>query len=130
MSINEGGGERLPLTDGRTALTFSVGEKGTLPVALVAVGEAGHASMPTLGDNAVPRLAELIRRLGPGLPDPVRSPATDSTLEALLGRPVGDLAADLAAAARLHPTLEHLLPAHPRHHDGADDAGRLDAHAT
>ena len=54
MAINEGGGERLPLTDGRTALTFSVGEKGTLPVNLVAVGEAGHASMPTLGRNAVP----------------------------------------------------------------------------
>jgi len=113
MAINEGGGERLPLTDGRTALTFSVGEKGTLPVNLVAVGEAGHASMPTLGRNAVPMLAELIRRLGPGLPDPARSPATDSTLEALLGRPVDDLVADLAVAARFHPTLEHVLPATP-----------------
>ena len=130
MSINEGGGERLPLTDGRTALTFSVGEKGTLPVALVAVGEAGHASMPTLGDNAVPRLAELIRRLGPGLPDLVRSPATDSTLEALLGRPVGDLAADLAAAARFHPTLEHLLPATPGTTMAPDDAGRPRARGT
>lgn len=110
MSINEGGGERLPLSDGRVALSLSIGEKGTCPVALVAVGEAGHASMPEVGDNAVPHLAELIRRIGTGMPTPQRHPAVDATVEALLGRPVGDLAADLAAAATLHPALVHLLP--------------------
>jgi acetylornithine deacetylase/succinyl-diaminopimelate desuccinylase-like protein len=113
MSINEGAGERLPLTDGRTALTFSVGEKGTCPVRLVAVGEAGHASMPEVGDNAVPHLAELLLRIGSGMPDPVRSPEVESTLAALLGRPVGDLAADVSEAAALHPALGHLLPSLP-----------------
>jgi len=113
MAINEGAGERLPLADGRVALTFSIGEKGTCPVRVVAVGEAGHASMPEVGDNAVPHLAELIRRVGSGMPDLVRSPEVDATLEGLLGRPVGDLAADVAEAAALHPALGHSLPPTP-----------------
>jgi acetylornithine deacetylase/succinyl-diaminopimelate desuccinylase-like protein len=113
MAINEGAGERLPLADGRTALTFSVGEKGTCPVRLVAVGEAGHASMPEVGDNAVPHLAELLRRIGTGMPDPVPSPEVDTMLAALLGRPAADLATDIAEAAALHPALGHLVPALP-----------------
>ena len=113
MAINEGAGERLSLADGRAALTFSVGEKGTCPVRLVALGEAGHASMPEVGDNAVPHLARLLTRIGSGMPDLVRDPVVDHTLELLLGRPVGDLAADVAEAALLHPALAHELPALP-----------------
>ncbi|QBR90983.1 M20/M25/M40 family metallo-hydrolase [Nocardioides euryhalodurans] len=113
LAINEGGGERLPLADGRTVLSLSVGEKGTCPVRLVAVGEAGHASMPEVGDNAVPHLAALLGRIGTGMPVPVHSPEVVSTLEVLLGRPVGDLGADLAEAASLHPALGHLLPSLP-----------------
>jgi acetylornithine deacetylase/succinyl-diaminopimelate desuccinylase-like protein len=113
MAINEGAGSRLPLTDGRTALTFSIGEKGTCPVRLVAVGESGHASMPELGRNAVPLLADLIGRLGAGMPDVVASPEVDATLAALLGRPVRDRLADLAEASGLHPTLGHELPSLP-----------------
>ena len=71
-SVNEGGGERLPLSDGREMVCYSVGEKGTLPVQVTAVGEAGHASIPTLGHNAVPLLARLLPRLGDGLPEPSR----------------------------------------------------------
>jgi acetylornithine deacetylase/succinyl-diaminopimelate desuccinylase-like protein len=113
MAVNEGAGARLPLADGRAALTIAVGEKGTCPVRLVAVGEAGHASMPEVGDNAVPHLARLLTRIGRGMPDLVRDPVVDSTLEVLLGRPVGDLAADIEEAARLHPALAHELPALP-----------------
>lgn len=113
LAINEGAGSRLPLADGRQALTFSIGEKGTCPVRLVAVGESGHASMPELGDNAVPILADLITRIGSGMPDVVDSPEVSATVEALLGRPVTDLAADLREAAALHPTLGHELPSLP-----------------
>ena len=67
-AVNEGGGTRLELSDGRIAHALGVGEKGTLPFRVTAVGEAGHASMPTVGDNAIPHLAELIGRLGNGLP--------------------------------------------------------------
>ncbi|QZY30601.1 M20/M25/M40 family metallo-hydrolase [Nocardioides coralli] len=113
MALNEGAGERLPLTDGRTVQTFAIAEKGTCPVRVVALGEAGHASTPDVGDNAVPHLAELIRRIGVGMPDPVHSPEVAATLEVLLGRPVGDLAADLDEASRLHPALRHQLPCLP-----------------
>jgi len=104
-SVNEGGGERLLLTDGREVVCYSVGEKGTLPVQVTAVGEAGHASVPTLGRNAVPLLARLLPRLGDGMPEPNPAPQAVAMLRALLGRDEPDLAAALADADRLHPGL-------------------------
>ena len=69
--------------------------------------------MPGVGDNAVPHLATLLTRIGSGMPAMVRDPVVDHTLEVLLGRPVGDLAADVAEAAALHPALGHELPSLP-----------------
>ena len=80
-SINEGGGERLTLADGRQMIGLSVGEKGTLPVRITAVGEAGHASVPTLGRNAVPLLAQLLPRLGDGMPEPSPAPEAVAMLQ-------------------------------------------------
>ncbi|MFC4784782.1 M20/M25/M40 family metallo-hydrolase [Nocardioides sp. MAHUQ-72] len=111
LAINEGGGERLPLPDRRTVQTIGIGEKGTYPVRVVAVGEAGHASTPDVGDNAVPLLGELLRRVGRGMPVRVRSDLVERTLEQLLGEPVTDLDDAIARAAALHPVLAHALPA-------------------
>lgn len=110
LAINEGGGARYELANGRTVVEVSIGEKGTQPARIVALGEAGHASMPTLGDNAVPHLATLLTRIGQGVPQPSESPLLDETLTVLLGRPVGDRDADVAEAAALHPLLTHVLP--------------------
>lgn len=110
MAVNEGGGERLPLADGRVVVVVGVGEKGTYPVRVSAVGEAGHASTPEVGDNAVPKLGELLRRIGPGMPAPVASPLVSRTLELLLGDVPADLGTALERAARLHPELTHVLP--------------------
>ena len=104
-AINEGGGERLALTDGREVICYAVGEKGTLPVELTAVGEAGHASVPTLGRNAVPLLAQLLPRLGNGLPAPSRAPEAAAMLRALLGRDEPDLERALAEAGALYAGL-------------------------
>src|SRR4051794_27557979 len=104
-SINEGGGERLLLSDGREVVCYSVGEKGTLPVQVTAVGEAGHASVPTLGRNAVPLLARLLPRLGDGLPAPAAAPEALAMLRALLGRDEPDLAKALAEADALYVGL-------------------------
>jgi acetylornithine deacetylase/succinyl-diaminopimelate desuccinylase-like protein len=104
LAINEGGGDLLSLADGRTVVTVGIGEKGTLPVEVTALGEAGHASMPNVGDNAVPILGELLRRVGRGMPDPRSSPWLETALSALG-------VADVEAAAALHPTLGELLPA-------------------
>jgi acetylornithine deacetylase/succinyl-diaminopimelate desuccinylase-like protein len=110
-SVNEGGGERLTLTDGRQMICYSVGEKGTLPVQVVAVGEAGHASVPTLGRNAVPLLARLIPRLGNGLPEPSAAPEAMAMLKALLGRDEADLARALAEAEALYEGLGETIRA-------------------
>ncbi|CAN5367174.1 M20/M25/M40 family metallo-hydrolase [soil metagenome] len=111
LAVNEGGGERLPLTDGRTLISVGVGEKGTYPARVTARGQAGHASTPDIGDNAVPLLGEILRRVGRGMPERVPSPLVDRTLDVLLGDAGDDLEAALARAAQLHPTLRHQLPA-------------------
>ena len=111
FAVNEGGGERLELADGRTVLTVGVGEKGTYPVRVTAVGEAGHASTPSVGRNAVPLLGELLRRVGIGMPAVRRHPLVDAMLEVLLADPEDDLEKALADAAALHPSLADILPA-------------------
>src|SRR3954469_7334405 len=111
LAVNEGGGERLPLPDGRVVQTVSIGEKGTCPVGVVAAGEAGHGSTPTVGDNAVPLLGEVLRRIGRGVASPTASPLLYRTLEVLLDPPVTDSVAALEEASSLHESLRHTLPA-------------------
>jgi acetylornithine deacetylase/succinyl-diaminopimelate desuccinylase-like protein len=112
FSLNEGGGAHYRLSDGRAVAEISVGEKGTCPVQIEAVGEAGHASMPSLGRNAVPMLAELLRRIDIGMPTPARHEVVEQMLETLLGPGRnGDLGAAIEQASRLSPLLEHALPA-------------------
>jgi acetylornithine deacetylase/succinyl-diaminopimelate desuccinylase-like protein len=114
FSLNEGGGAHYRLADGRLVAEISVGEKGTCPVEVAALGEAGHASMPSVGRNAVPLLAELLRRVGLGMPTPQRHEVVDQMLVALLGSAApddGDLLTDIERAGKLSPMLEHSLPA-------------------
>ncbi len=114
FALNEGGGFPLALLDGRSVVEISVGEKGTCPIRVETVGEAGHASTPTLGDNAVPMLGRLLARLGQGQAEPIDHPAVRSMLESLLGAGAVDrlgLAEALLAAAALHPALVASLPA-------------------
>ncbi|CUR60192.1 putative Peptidase M20 [metagenome] len=111
LSINEGGGELLHLADGRSMVSVGVGEKGTYPARVTAVGEAGHGSTPSVGDNAVPLLGEVLRRIGTGMPAPERSDLVDRMLTVLIGSPGDDLAEALQRAGALHPELRHYLPA-------------------
>ena len=89
FALNEGEGARLQLADGRSVMGIAVGEKGTFPARVTAVGEAGHASMPGLGRNAVPLLAQLLQRVGTGLPVADRHPVVDRMLQVLVGLPAG-----------------------------------------
>jgi acetylornithine deacetylase/succinyl-diaminopimelate desuccinylase-like protein len=61
--LNEGGGERVTIGDGHF-YSVSVGEKGTFPFLLTTRGAASHASMPATADNALLKLAPLLRSLG------------------------------------------------------------------
>ena len=110
-ALNEGEGVRLELTDGRVVVMLAVGDRGTFPVRVVAVGEAGHASMPSQGENAVPLLVELLRRVGTGMPAMQPNEYVDRMLRVLVGGFNGDYAGAVAAATDLHPALRHLIPA-------------------
>jgi acetylornithine deacetylase/succinyl-diaminopimelate desuccinylase-like protein len=114
LALNEGGGLPYHLADGRTLMEIGIGEKGTCPVRVDVLGEAGHASVPTIGDNPLPRLGEVLRRIGRGVPVPTDHPTLRATLRALLGGQAADelpLTEALGRAGELHPVLGHLLPA-------------------
>ena len=104
-AIDEGGGARLELADGRVVYTLQVGEKATLPATVTALGEAGHASVPTLGRNAVPLLAQLIERLDRHRTRRRLVPAIRGMVEALGVDADQDLDAVAAQVAALHPAF-------------------------
>lgn len=110
FALNEGGGERLELADGRIVVPLEVGEKATLPILVTALGEAGHASMPTAGANAVPRLAVLIQRLAAHRTEQHVLPQTRVMIEELAGSFDGDLDSALEQASKLHPSFREWLP--------------------
>ncbi|MEI6688519.1 MAG: M20/M25/M40 family metallo-hydrolase [Thermoleophilia bacterium] len=104
-AIDEGGGVRLELADGRVVYTLQVGEKATLPVTITALGEAGHASVPTLGRNAVPMVAELITRLAAHRTDKRLVPAIRGMVESLGVDPDQELDVVAAQVGALHPAF-------------------------
>ena len=104
-AIDEGGGARLELVDGRVVYSLQVGEKATLPVTITALGEAGHASVPTLGRNAVPMVAELITRLAAHRTDKRLVPAIRGMVESLGVDPDQELDVVAAQVGALHPAF-------------------------
>lgn len=108
--LDEGGGARRVLRDGRVVVPITVGEKATLPVTVTALGEAGHASQPASGANAVVLLAELIARLARHRTTCHLLPQTTRLLEQLGGPPGDDVDAALDRAIALHPAWRTELP--------------------
>jgi len=104
--INEGGGALFEI-EGRRFYPVSLGEKGVFRFKLKARGRAGHGSVPSLGDNALLRLAPAISRL-------VEQPPLEPTqaglefLRATVGREIdtqnpSDLVSALAELRRIAP---------------------------
>jgi acetylornithine deacetylase/succinyl-diaminopimelate desuccinylase-like protein len=110
FAIDEGGGLHLELSDGRIVIPINVGEKATLPVKITALGEAGHASTPTAGNNAVPLVAQLVQRLARHQVAPSLLPETRRTLEILVGDIGDDLEGAIRRAVTLHPSFPDDLP--------------------
>ena len=101
---------RIELADGRVVVSVNVGEKAALAAYVTALGEAGHASVPLSGDNAVPHLAVLIERLAGYRTRTVLLPEVRRLIELLAGPVDGDLQAALERARGLHPLLDQELP--------------------
>jgi acetylornithine deacetylase/succinyl-diaminopimelate desuccinylase-like protein len=107
-ALNEGGGERLELADGRVVYLMGVAEKATMPTRVVVRGVAGHAAMPALGDNALRRLGPVIERLTTHQPARRVEPELDVMLDALVPEP-GPLETRMERAAALHPVLAQIV---------------------
>jgi len=84
-AINEGGGERIELEDGRAIYEATVAEKMTAPFILRVRGRSGHASMPGIADNALVKAARLIERLAAFRPEPQLGPEVEGFLSVVLG---------------------------------------------
>jgi acetylornithine deacetylase/succinyl-diaminopimelate desuccinylase-like protein len=108
-AVNESS-NRYVLADGRTIYTVCVGEKMTMPVRVRARGSAGHASVATLGDNALLKLAPVLERIAAYAPVQRRSPELDALLDALAPGD-GTLAERIERGRAQHEALWHLLPA-------------------
>src|ERR671928_1187098 len=100
--INEGGGTVIPF-DGRPVYGVCVAEKGVFRFTVTTHGAAGHASMPSVSDNALLKMAPVLRALGE------RRPSLDVTEapQAMLGALGldGDGEAALTALRQREPRL-------------------------
>jgi acetylornithine deacetylase/succinyl-diaminopimelate desuccinylase-like protein len=102
--LNEGDGVATPFGDERL-YGVCVGEKGVFRFALETDGIAGHASVPSVADNALLKLAPVLQALADRDTAWDVTPAPRALLERL-GLPFdGDPTAALAALAETAPSL-------------------------
>jgi acetylornithine deacetylase/succinyl-diaminopimelate desuccinylase-like protein len=107
MLLNEGAGEVFEF-GGRRRFGVACAEKGIFRFNLNAAGEAGHASIPQLGDNALLKLAPALT----ALIDAPRSYTVTEAPGALLselGLDPGDVGGSLAAIGADSPGLRVLI---------------------
>ncbi len=106
-SVNEGAGDRVVLGD-RVYYLCATAEKMTAPFLLRVLGRSGHASMPSIADNALVKAAPLIDRLGRFAVEPQIVPEVEAFFRAATGSvpPPGDA---LAAARDLSPLAGEIV---------------------
>jgi acetylornithine deacetylase/succinyl-diaminopimelate desuccinylase-like protein len=106
--INEGGGDRVDFGEGRVYYLCSVAEKMSSPFRLRVRGRSGHASMPSIADNALVKAAPLIERAAAFRPEPRIEPEVAALMRLLVGR---DVSADeaLEVARGVHPLAAELI---------------------
>ncbi len=97
FSLNEGAGDRVAL-GGKVLYLCSTAEKMSSPFVLRVRGRSGHASMPSIADNALVKAAPLVARLGEFTVEPQLIPEVAGFLTALLGD--APAAGDALASAR------------------------------
>jgi acetylornithine deacetylase/succinyl-diaminopimelate desuccinylase-like protein len=107
LLLNEGAGSVFEY-GGVRRYGVCCAEKGIFRFTVTAHGEAGHASMPTVGDNALLKLAPVLTALG----DPPAGYAVTEAPAALLtglGLDPDDPGAALAAIKAAEPALHRLV---------------------
>ena len=107
FSVNEGSGERIEL-GGRAFYLCSTAEKMTSPFMLRVFGRSGHASMPSIADNALVKAGPLLARLGEFSVEPELIPEVEAFLRTVLGRTPPPAEA-LVAAREISPLAAELI---------------------
>ncbi len=110
FSINEGGGDRVELEDGRAIYQATVAEKMTAPFRILVKGRSGHASMPRIADNALVNATRLIDRISEYRPEPQLGPEVEGFMQAVFGE-VPPAAQVVARVAPLSPVVAVVLDA-------------------
>ncbi len=107
FSVNEGAGDRVEL-GGKVLYLCATAEKMSSPFLLRVRGRSGHASMPSIADNALVKAARHIERLGEFAVEPQLIPEMEGFLSALLGETpaAGDA---LSAARQVAPLAGELI---------------------
>ena len=107
LALNEGGGERC-VFGGRVFYLCGVGEKRTAPFVVRVRGRAGHASVPSIADNALVKAAPIVEALARLEPPKTLLPPVRRFLEEVLGEaPPPEVA--LERARELHPLAAELV---------------------
>jgi acetylornithine deacetylase/succinyl-diaminopimelate desuccinylase-like protein len=110
FAINEGGGSRVELEDGRPIYEATVAEKMTAPFRILVKGRSGHASMPRIADNALVNATRLIDRIAGYRPEPQLGPEVEGFMQAVLGE-VPPAAQVVDRLASLSPVVAAVLDA-------------------
>ena len=105
--INEGGGDRLIL-DGRVFYVCSTAEKMSAPFRLIVRGRSGHASRPSIADNALVKTAPLIEALGGFHDEPELGPEVAAFLRVVCGH-VPSARDAVSAARKVHPLAGDII---------------------
>jgi acetylornithine deacetylase/succinyl-diaminopimelate desuccinylase-like protein len=108
-AVNEGAGDRV-VVGGRAFYLCAAAEKMSSPFVLRVHGRSGHASLPSIADNALVKAAGLIERLAEFAPEPELIPEVAAFLEAVCGSvpPVGNA---LEAAREVDPAAAVMIEA-------------------
>jgi acetylornithine deacetylase/succinyl-diaminopimelate desuccinylase-like protein len=83
-AINEGGGDRVEL-GGSVFYACTTAEKLTAPFTIFVKGRSGHASMPSIADNALVKAATLIERIAAHRAEQEVQQEVDAFARAVLG---------------------------------------------
>ena len=97
-AINEGGGDRLEL-GGAPYYQCTTAEKLTAPFTIFVKGRSGHASMPSIADNALIKAAKLIERIAAYRPEQQVQQEVEAFVRIVLGElpPTGEIVDRLLA---------------------------------
>lgn len=107
FAVNEGAGDRVEV-GGRVFYLCAAAEKMSSPFVLRVHGRSGHASLPSIADNALVKAARYIERIAELEPEPQLIPEVDALLAAV-GVRVSSPGDALAAARAVDPVAATMV---------------------